>query len=402
MNKKILFVDDEPQVLHALKRDFRKSPYKCFFAQSGPEGLEIIEREGIDLVVADMKMPGMDGYEFLQKVKLKAPHIISVILSGYTERETVYKSLINGTAQAYLSKPWDKESLENYITQLFAVKSALEDQNLLNIINSVSHLPTIEIRYQKILDLIKKGENLSKISKVIEEDPALTADVLKLANSAFYGQRVPISSVNRAVVFLGTNVIRDIVLSLGIINSFRKIGKAKIEINKFWEHANLCNKIINFLYIDLFQKKLPDGFSTVGLLHDIGRLFELIYFPEKFSQILERLESQPEIGWLEAEREIIGVPHTLLGGYLLNWWNFPYPLIEIAFFHHEPLKEGVINKEIAALVNIADFYADEILNITPRYPPEPEVFAFLKIEKESIEDKIKEFEEQGERDAAAT
>jgi len=402
MGKSILFVDDEPQVLHALKRDFRKSAFKTFFAQSGPEGLEIIERENIDLVVADMKMPGMDGYEFLQNVKLKYPHIICVILSGYTERDTVYKSLIDGTAQAYLSKPWDKNSLENYINQLFEVKSALQDRNLLNIVNSVSHLPTIEERYQKILNLIKKGESLSKISEVIEEDPALTADVLKLANSAFYGQRVPISSVNRAVVFLGTNIIKDIVLSLGIINSFKNIGKNKIEINKFWEHANLCNKIITFLYVELFQKRLPDEFSTVGLLHDIGRLFELIYFPDKFSQILEKLESNPEIGWLEAEIEVIGVPHTLLGGYLLNWWNFPYPIIEIAFFHHEPLKEGVINKEIAALTHIADFYANEILEIAPCYPPKPEVFAFLNVSKEDIDDKIKEFKILGETNATTT
>lgn len=223
-----------------------------------------------------------------------------------------------------------------------------------------------------------------------------------MANSAFYGQRVPISSVNRAVVLLGTNVITNIVLSLGIINSFKNIGKNKIEITRFWEHANLCNKITVFLYSELFQKKLPDEFSTVGLLHDIGKLFELIYFPDKFIEVLEKLKSHPELGWVKAETEIIGIPHTLLGGYLLNWWNFPYPLIEVAFFHHNPLKEGVINKEIAALVHIADFYADEILGISPSYPPELEVFAFLNVEREAIEDKIKKFKALGEINATTT
>jgi len=392
MDKKILFVDDEPEVLHAFKRDFRKSPYNCFFAQNGPEGLEIIDKEDIDLVVADMKMPGMDGYEFLQKVKIKNPNVIGVVLSGYTERETVYKSLIDGTAQAYLSKPWEKESLEDYLTQLFTVKSVLEDKSLLNIINSVSHLPTIEQCYQRILDLIKKGEDLPKIGRVIEEDPALTADVLKLANSAFYGQRVPINSVNRAIIFLGTNIIKDVVLSLGVISSFRKIGKDKVKIDKFWEHANLCNKIVNFLHKELFEKRMPDEFSTVGLLHDIGKLFELVYFPDRFSQILEKLTSHPELGWVEVETEVFGVPHTLLGGYLLNWWNLPYPLIEIAFFHHEPLKEGIINKEIAALTHIADFYASKMLEITPTPQLISEVFDQLNTDKEFIEDKIKEFQ----------
>ncbi len=390
-SKKLLFVDDESQILSALRRDFRKSPYKCFFALSGPEGLEILEEENIDLVVADMKMPGMDGYSFLKTVREKRPNIIRVILSGYTDREIVYKSLIDGTAQAYLSKPWTKEELINYIHQLFEVQAIFEDKHLLELINSVSNLPTIEKQHQKILDLIKRGEDLPKVASAIEEDPSIIADVLKVANSAFYGQKNPISSVKRAVVFLGTNVINDIILSLGIINSFKKMGKHKLEIEKFWQHANLANKFINFLYKELFEKKLPEEFSAVGLLHDIGILFELVYFPEKFSQILSRFQTQSEKNWVEIETEIIGAPHTLLGGYLLKWWNLPYPVIEVTLFHHNPLKEGVVNQKVASLTYISDFYASKFLGMKPYSPLNEEIFAVLETDRETIEDKIRKF-----------
>jgi len=399
--KKILFVDDEPQVIHALKRDFRKSSYQTFFALSGKEGLEILEKEEIDLVVADMKMPEMDGYEFLRQVKIKYPEIICIILSGYTESEAVYQALVNGTARAYLCKPWERETLQNYIDQLFAIKRSLEDKQLLQIVNSVSYLPTLGKHYQKILNLIAAGEDLGKIAEVIEEDPALTIDVLKVANSAFYGQRMPIASVKRAVVLLGLNVIKDIVLSLGILNSFKKFGKVSIEIEKFWEHANLCNKMIGFLYDTFFNQKLPEEFSAVGLLHDVGKLFILAYFPEKFFQIIKEIKKYPEMS-LKIEKEIIGVPHTLLGGYLLNWWNLPYPIIEVAIFHHEPNAPGITNKKINALVHIADFYSYKILNVEPYYYLIPEAFDILEIKKEEIEEKIEEFSNKGKINAAAS
>ena len=224
MERKVLFVDDEPEVINALRRDFRRSPYQTFFALSGKEGLEILDRERVDLVVADMKMPQMDGSEFLRRVKASHPEVICVILSGYTESHEVYDALAKGLAKAYFTKPWEREVLHEYLDNIFRLKEQLEDKKLLEIVNSVPNLPTLPERHQRILDLIAGDEDLGKIAGLIEEDPSLTAAVLRLANSAFYAQRKPVTSVKRAVVVLGMNVLKDVVLSLGILDSFVRMG----------------------------------------------------------------------------------------------------------------------------------------------------------------------------------
>ena len=391
MDRSILFVDDEPEVINALKRDFRKSPYHTFFALSGKEGLEILDREEIDLVVADVKMPQMDGADFLRQVKAGHPEVICIILSGYTESQTVYEALAKGIAKAYFTKPWERKALHEYIDQIFVIKEQLEDKRLLELVNSVPNLPTLPQQYQKILDLIANDEDLGKIAKLIEEDPSLTAAVLKLANSAFYAQRKPVSSVKRAVVILGLNILKDIVLSLGILDSFKKIGKNAIKIEQFWEHAIVCNKLVNYLHESLFGERLPEEFSIVGLLHDVGRMFILACLPEEFADIVKYLDRHPESDWIEAEREVLGISHSLLGAYLLDWWNLPYPIVEVAMFHHDLGASGLMNSKVTALVHIADFYTYKVLDLQPHSALMVEAFDIIKIKREKIEAKIEEF-----------
>jgi len=391
MERKVLFVDDEPEVINALRRDFRRSPYQTFFALSGKEGLEILDRERVDLVVADMKMPQMDGSEFLRRAKASHPEVICVILSGYTESHEVYDALAKGIAKAYFTKPWEREVLHGYLDNLFRLKEQLEDKKLLEIVNSVPNLPTLPERHQRILDLIAGDEDLGKIAGLIEEDPSLTAAVLRLANSAFYAQRKPVTSVKRAVVVLGLNVLKDIVLSLGILDSFVRMGGDRERVEELWEHAIICNRMVNYLYESLFHERLPEEFSVVGLLHDVGKIFMVTCLSEKFHEIVRITTENPGKDWLGAEQEVLGVSHSLLGAYLLNWWNFPYPIIEAVMYHHEPVASGIMSPEITALVHIADFYSHKVLNFQPPSPLRTEAFLIVNAKEREVEAKVEKF-----------
>ena len=107
MSYSILFVDDEQNILHSLRRGFFDSDYKTYFAISAEEGFKILEQQNIDMVVSDMRMPNIDGYEFCEKIKEQYPQIIRIILSGYSDKEKLLKTVSDGVVKAYLYKPWD-------------------------------------------------------------------------------------------------------------------------------------------------------------------------------------------------------------------------------------------------------------------------------------------------------
>jgi CheY-like chemotaxis protein len=117
MSKTLLFVDDEKQILKAIRRSFLDTDYTIYTANSGEEALIILEKVKIDLIVADMRMPAMDGYELLQSVKQKHPSIIRLILSGYAEEKMIIDALENNLAKMYLFKPWDNKALIKAIGQ---------------------------------------------------------------------------------------------------------------------------------------------------------------------------------------------------------------------------------------------------------------------------------------------
>jgi len=118
---KILCVDDERNILVSLKRLFRKENYEILIAESGAEGLEIIQHEKVDLIVSDMRMPNMDGAEFLSKVKKLQPNIPSILLTGFSDQDSTIRAINEGQISAYVSKPWEDNDIKLKIRSLLKI-----------------------------------------------------------------------------------------------------------------------------------------------------------------------------------------------------------------------------------------------------------------------------------------
>lgn len=348
--KAILFVDDEKSILRTLKRAFLDSGYQLYFADSGAKGLAALKAKKIDLVVSDMRMPLMDGYQFLNRVKKDYPQVVRLILSGFTQEETVYKALIDGSAKMYVAKPWDNQKLRALIRQLLEIKDILQQQRLLEIINTIDQLPTLPAIYHKIMALIDQNADFDQIVAVVEQDPAITAKVLQVANSAYF--RTSTASLKRAAVFIGLMNLKDIVLGCSVLKALDCKGMGKFNIESLWEHFVRSNGLVHDLYERIHDKKVDETCGSAGLLYDLGLLVLLRYFPEQFKEILTRCRQQPGPGLAAAEEAVMGVSHTQLGAYVLSWWNLPQPIIEATLYHHDPLSESVANREFVALIAI--------------------------------------------------
>ena len=385
MAQAILFVDDEVQILKSLKRLFLDTDYEVFTAESGKEALEILAREKIDLIITDMRMPVMDGCQLLQKVKESHPSVLRVILSGYSEKSVILEALQKNIAKLYVLKPWENNKLIQLINQIFETESILCDSKLLSLINNVDELPTLKSSYLQIMDLIDKDADMGKIAIAIEKDLSVATRILHIINSAFY--EVKTGSVKQAIAYLGLSNIRNILLATSIVDSLHMNGIYGSRIESLWNHSFLCSKIVNIIYEKLLHKKLSEHETSAGLLHNIGVVLLLKLFPETYIDIFHRNEKEKG-NLLQIELECLHATHQQIGGYLLKWWELPYPIVEAALYHHTPFATGIINHELIYAVNIAQHYASMIMKSQLHDQIDPSVFSALGITQNQFEEEI--------------
>lgn len=386
--KKILIVDDEVQILKALVRLFMDTDYEIVTAESGAAALEILEHEQFNMIMSDMKMPYMDGYELLSKVKEFYPKTVRIILSGYSEEKVVFQALQKNIAKLYVFKPWKNDELLQIVTQLMETEEILKNTNLLNFINNIENLPTINSSYQRIINLINEETDISSISSEIEADISISAKILNIANSAYYGSKT--GSVKQAISYIGLDNTKKLVLTTSIIETMNEQKETQEMIKIIWNHSFLSNRLLAFLYEKYLDKRIPDLYTHAALLHDIGKVFFLKYYYEDYTKLLLKANTD-KANISKLEKEAFEVSHNEAGAYLLEWWGFPFPIIEAALYHHNPLDERVINKELVCAVHIVIKYAAMILGYQWIEGFNLSVFDFLNISKNDFETSILKF-----------
>jgi response regulator RpfG family c-di-GMP phosphodiesterase len=274
-------VDDERQILNSLKRTFAGSGYEVCLAESGEEALSILAHKVTDLVITDVRMPGMNGYQLLKEIRAKYLSIIRVVLSGYSDEDLVINIQRNSLAKRYLLKPWKNQELIRTVEQIFSVERVLKNKNLLELVNRIDFLPSpgsICIRLNK---LAEQDAGVDEIVKTIESDQSLAAKILQVANSS--GQGIRTGSVRKAIDYLGLTNVMNILLSAAAFNNDKAISNPflKHDIEVLWKHAVLTNEILTFLYKRITGNPIPDMCSMAGLLHDIGKVVLIYNFSDR-------------------------------------------------------------------------------------------------------------------------
>lgn len=388
MLNRILFVDDESQILRSITRLFMDTEYEVLTAGSGAEALELLEVEQVDVIVSDMKMPKMTGYELLNEVKKRFPNIVRIILSGFSDERIVFDALQKNIAKLYILKPWENAVLINTIEKVFQIESVLRNnEKVLKLLNNAEELPTIKTSYQKIINVIESGEEIYKVVEAIECDNSIVIKLLHIVNSSYYS--VKTGSIKRAVAYLGLDNIKNIVIASAFIDALNFNAKDNKKLEQLWEHAFISNRIISIIYTEFLNKKIPETEMNAGLLSNVGIIFMIHSFHEKYMEIFEEVEKHNS-SLIELENKAFGTNHQEVGGYLLQWWDIPLPIVEAALYHHNPFDENIINKQIVLVAHIAEKYAWDILKINYFLEFNEKVFDELKIDKEQFENKLKE------------
>jgi putative nucleotidyltransferase with HDIG domain len=354
--KRILFVDDEPQVLDILRRTLqgRRHEWDMSFATSAHAALEEVARSRVDVVVSDMRMPGMDGAALLGKVKAISPGTVRIILSGAAEREPVMRSL--PVSHQYLNKLCGTETLCRVIDRACQLQALLVDPKMRDMVGKLDRIPSIPDTYWKLTLAVSDPDvDMDEIASIIERDPSLSSKVLQLANSAYFGLAQRVASVGRAVVNLGLDVIRSLALTTEVFSAAERAAPVPgFSIQELFDQslavANIARQIVR-------NPKLDDEAYTAGILIDIGKLILAMGEPERFGQAL-KLASQSKRPSHIVEKEILGVSHAEIGAFLLGSWGLPIETVAAVAYHHSPLEATDVSDLILA-VHVADALAEE-------------------------------------------
>lgn len=209
----------------------------------------------------------------------------------------------------------------------------MNSEQYFSVLSNVKAFPTIPEIYQRLETALEDPETaMQNVAQLVMQDPALSAKLIKIANSSFFHLKEKVTSIHKACSLLGLNLIKELSLSTSVLSSFTGT-KQVVERYKFWQHSvgvAICSRIISKDYG--VSPKQQDEIFTIGLLHDIGKLVNEQYFPKENNEILNLIASG--MGYLEAEKKIFGLTHAETGRWVAQFWNFDSKTIHSIAYHH--------------------------------------------------------------------
>ncbi len=360
MAKRILFVDDEPMLLSGLQRSLRlmRSEWEMVFAPGGKEALAAMDLQQFDIIVTDMRMPGMDGAQLLEEVQKRSPRTLRMVLSGQSDRETILRSV--NPAHQFISKPCEAEELKSRLIRAFALKDLLQNPDLRELVTKLDNLPSLPHVYLQLnQELRRPAPELQKIDELIGADMAMTAKVLKLVNSAFFCLPCEISRASHAVKLLGLDTLRALVLTAHVFEQFESQVLNADDVQQISDHSlAVSNSARKIALCEHADQRTQDESFTAGLLHDAGKLILASTLGARYGEVLE-YGRKAGVGLFAAEREVLGCNHGQIAAYLFGVWGLPGTIVEAVAWHHEPAGSLSVKFSPLTAVHAASTYHDE-------------------------------------------
>ncbi|MFO0714723.1 MAG: response regulator [Sandaracinus sp.] len=333
----IVFVDDEPMALAALGNRLRKyrTKWEISFCTSGDEALGRMKVRPPVLVVADLGMPGMDGNELLHRVQRDCPQAVRIALSGQVAADAATRAL--SVAHQYLSKPCDVDQIVEIVERRQRLDALFGNPEVVALVAASPTLPPAPRTYAKLTSLLALARwTLDDIVEVVEADAVLTAKLIQVAASPFFGFRRPIASVREAVRVLGVTMVQRLALGLEAEQDFPPIPFDVLDVE---EHARHSSKVAARAAELATREESMDAY-VAGLVHDLGRLVLAMTKPDDLKAI-RAIAPNDEEAQLALERSRLGFGHPELGAALLALWGLPNTLVTAVMSHHDAGAEGL-------------------------------------------------------------
>jgi HD-like signal output (HDOD) protein/ActR/RegA family two-component response regulator len=349
VKKRILFVDDEPAILAGLQNLLYKDRkrWDMVFALGGQLALDEIRRTPFDIVVSDMRMPGIDGAMLLNVIKDEWPATVRIMLSGHADREAIVRAL--PALHQLLSKPCDASTLRGAIERSLDGANVERDIKIRRIVGGVDKLPTPPDIFFDLSRLMQAPTtSVADVAKVVTRDPALSAKVLQLVNSAYFGTGHATTSIHQAVALLGTDRLRYIALTASVFSSPDTEAVCGFSLQDLQQTSMRSA----WLARSFAEPDRRDEVFASTLLHDVGHVVLALGQGGEFAAFSDRVNAGEDL--LDVELELFGVTHADVGARLLAIWGLPSAIVDVVQFHHDPGSAPEPSRRLASIVHVAD------------------------------------------------
>lgn len=337
----VLFVDDEPAILSGLKNLFRRdrARWDVVVANSGEEALLELDKRPFTVVVSDMRMPGVDGATLLMRIKERSPSTVRIMLSGQADRDSIVRAL--PALHQLLSKPCDADVLRAVLERSMHLESLLIDEDVRGRIGRLATVPSTRAIFDQLTAALAASASTSDITEIVRRDPAMTAKVLQLVNSAYFGAGRATSSIESAVRYLGVERLRHLVASASVLVA----ANDPMNVQEVVRASSVrCAE----LAVKLLGVDVTDEAYVVGILHDIGCL--ILAVDGDTAASLERCAAD------ESNTGTTTATHAEIGACLLGIWGLPRRIVDAVRTHHHPQNAPADAQRIAAAVHVAAAY----------------------------------------------
>ncbi len=361
MKKTILFVDDDPLLLevYPFMLDDVTDRWDVATAEGGAKALEMLAVKKYDVVVSDMRMPNMNGIQLMNEVRRLHPETSRIIISGLGDQEEIARSL--ETTHQFLSKPIRSKDLVATLSRIGKLDTLLLDEKLKALAGRLSSLPSFPTIYLQITKELNKADpSIEAIADLTLQDPALTAKMLQVANSAAFGLPDKVSNPFDAVQFLGLNAVRSIALSAHVFRNFEKLELKTFSANQIWIESLLCARITRqIMQLKRVDENATEDACTAAMLRNVGKLMLAKNLPEDFEKMMA-LVVKEKISQAEAGKKVFGASHTSVAAYLFSLWGLAAPMVEAVALHQTPGESETRSFSPLTAVHVAHVFSAEL------------------------------------------
>jgi putative nucleotidyltransferase with HDIG domain len=351
---RILIVDNQPAMLTLIAQSLlpMQQDWKLEFVSSGAEAMKALEHSRFDVIVTDVLAPELSGNRLLEYVRANHPETLRFLLSDRCDQETILKSV--GSVHQILTKS-NYRDLQQKLARALSMRSLLEDPALKELVSRIGVLPSVPSVYRQLVELLDSPvSSLEAVGEVIEHDMAMCSKLLQMINSAFFGLENQVSSPARAVSLLGIEIVKALVLSVGITSQLPLHRVPPETIDWLNRHSTRVSRMSQEVarVIGSGTRLLDDSFCA-GLLHDVGKLILACECSAECIAISQLADAEKISTWA-AERKVIGCTHAEIGAYLLGIWGLPQSIVEAVAWHHQPSASSISQPGPLLAVHVAD------------------------------------------------
>ncbi len=355
---RLVLVDNEHHVASAHRRAMHtvRPEWDVVLASNATEALAAMEASTADIFISELGKPPTDGVALFETIKERWPATVRIALSEFAERSVALR--LERSVHRFLHKPCDTYMLAMLIERSSTLRSAVHDPEVLAAIGGLESIPRPPVTVQALEKVLADPDaGVIAVAAVINRDAALTARLLRVVNSSFFGVGRQVTRVDAAVNFMGVSLVRAIALADGATRSFT-VDPDVLDLDEWNMHAVRVAASARDITLAICpqDRSLADEAFLAGLLHDVGQVVLAGVAPSVW-KTLEMDAVAQALPLNDVERQANRVSHSLVGAYLLSLWGLPSSVVEAVAFHHTPERLSGTMFDAAIAVHVADALA---------------------------------------------